>query len=210
MTGTWRAKLHADPKDDAITQTSFLVEDYVPERLDMTLKDWQGACSPWTRRRPSTATGRYLYGHRPPVSPSRATSSSAPRRRDVEGFPGFQFGQADETFTEPVRKPLENLPSTGEDGNADVAGHAAAAVTQDRTRRSRPTSSCRLREAGGRTIERAITLPVDLQKSRIGIKSAFTSNNLGEGEKASFDAVAARQRGQAADRRAQLAARPPR
>ncbi len=37
MTGTWRAKLHTDPKADALTQVSFLVEDYVPERLDMTL-----------------------------------------------------------------------------------------------------------------------------------------------------------------------------
>ena len=38
MTGTWRAKLHADPQSEAITQVSFLVEDFVPERLDLKLE----------------------------------------------------------------------------------------------------------------------------------------------------------------------------
>ena len=37
MTGTWRAKLHTDPKAEPIAQTSFLVEDFVPERLDLKL-----------------------------------------------------------------------------------------------------------------------------------------------------------------------------
>ena len=38
MTGTWRARLHADPAAPAIAQSAFLVEDFIPERLDMTLK----------------------------------------------------------------------------------------------------------------------------------------------------------------------------
>ena len=38
MTGTWRAKLHADPKATPITQVAFLVEDFVPERLDLKLE----------------------------------------------------------------------------------------------------------------------------------------------------------------------------
>src|SRR5690606_28707593 len=37
MTGTWRAQVHVDPKADPISQVAFLVEDFVPERLDMTL-----------------------------------------------------------------------------------------------------------------------------------------------------------------------------
>ena len=36
-TGTWRISVYADPKGTAIGSDSFLVEDYVPERLEFTL-----------------------------------------------------------------------------------------------------------------------------------------------------------------------------
>ena len=34
MTGTWKARLHVDPASPAIAEARFLVEDFVPERLD--------------------------------------------------------------------------------------------------------------------------------------------------------------------------------
>src|SRR5262249_24545589 len=46
MTGTWRAKVHADPKANPIAQASFLVEDFVPERLDLKLEPAVPALSP--------------------------------------------------------------------------------------------------------------------------------------------------------------------
>jgi uncharacterized protein YfaS (alpha-2-macroglobulin family) len=36
-TGTWRVEAFADPKAAAIGRASFLVEDYIPERLDFSL-----------------------------------------------------------------------------------------------------------------------------------------------------------------------------
>ncbi len=36
-TGTWHISVYADPKQQAIGEASFLVEDYVPERLDFTV-----------------------------------------------------------------------------------------------------------------------------------------------------------------------------
>ena len=38
MTGTWRAKVHTDPKAGPIAQAAFLVEDFVPERLELKLE----------------------------------------------------------------------------------------------------------------------------------------------------------------------------
>ena len=38
MTGTWRAKVHTDPKANPIAQAAFLVEDFVPERLELKLE----------------------------------------------------------------------------------------------------------------------------------------------------------------------------
>jgi hypothetical protein len=185
MTGTWRTKLHADPKDDAITQTTFMVEDYVPERLDMTLKEGKGVLAP-DETKTVSLSGRYLYG--PPAAGLAIEGDIVVRAssKDVEGFAGYKFGQSDETVS-PVRQPLENLPSTGDDGNVDVP-IALPAITKT-ARQLEADVILRLREAGGRTIERVITLPVNLGDPRIGIKSEFTSNNIGEGQKANFEAV---------------------
>ena len=45
----------------------------------------------------------------------------------------------------------------------------------------------RLAEAGGRAVERNITLPVVAAANMIGVKPLFSGRSLGEGETASFD-----------------------
>jgi uncharacterized protein YfaS (alpha-2-macroglobulin family) len=185
MTGTWRARLHADPNADAITQVSFLVEDYVPERLDLTLKDGAGKLAPEETKTIDVA-GRFLYG--PPaaglaVEGDIVVKASA---KDLDGFAGYRFGEADETVN-PVRQPLEEIAETDEQGNAALNVKLPAV-----TKTARPLEAnviVRLREAGGRTIERSITLPVNLGDARIGIKPLFDTSALGEGEKANFEVV---------------------
>ena len=185
MTGTWRARLHADPKSDALTQVSFLVEDFVPERLDLTLKDGAGTLAPDETKTIDVA-GRYLYG--PPAAGLVLEGDIVvrPSAKDLEGFAGYRFGQADESVS-PVRAPLDKLPLT------DDAGKAALAISLPAvTKTARPLEAnvmVRLREAGGRSIERAIVLPVSLGEARIGIKPLFDTSALGEGEKASFEIV---------------------
>ncbi len=185
MTGTWRAKLHADPNADAITQTSFLVEDYVPERLDLTLAEGTGRLAP-EETKTIDVTGRFLYG--PPAAGMAIEGDIIvkPSSKDLDGYAGYRFGEADETVS-PVRQPLENLPLTDEQGKAALAV-ALPAVTKT----AKPLEAniiVRLREAGGRTIERSITLPVNLDEPKIGIKPLFSTTALGEGEKANFEVV---------------------
>jgi len=185
MTGTWRAKLHADPKDDAITQVSFMVEDYVPERLDLTLKEGSGTLAPDETKK-IEVSGRYLYG--PPAAGLAIEGEIVVKAssKDIDGYAGYRFGDADETVS-PVRQPLEGLPVTGADGNAEIA-IALPAVTKT----ARPLEAdvtVRLREPGGRTIERAITLPVNLGEPRLGIKPLFESLSVKEGEKPAFEAI---------------------
>jgi hypothetical protein len=184
-TGTWRATLHADPKADALSQVSFMVEDYVPERLDLTLKEGTGTLAPNETKTVEVA-GRYLYG--PPAADLEVEGDIVVKAssKDLEGFAGYSFGQAEETVS-PVRQPLESLPSTDADGKASLAV-TLPAVTQT----ARPLEAdvvVRLRESGGRTIERTITLPVSLGEPRIGIKPGFESRDLGEGQKATFETV---------------------
>ena len=119
MTGTWRAKIHTDPKSAAIAQASFLVEDFVPERLDLKLEPAVQALSP---QEPGTIklAGRYLYG--PPANGLAVEGEIAVKlaKGDLPGFAGYKFGLADEQVA-PVRKPLEGLPATNAEGKADVA-----------------------------------------------------------------------------------------
>lgn len=185
MTGTWRVRVHTDPKAPAIAQASFLVEDFVPERLELKLEPAVTALSPEI---PGSVklSGRYLYG--PPAVGLAVEGEIAvkPMTRDVPGFPGYKFGAADEAFA-PIRKPIEGLPSTDTDGKADIQ-----VVLPALPRTSKPLEAdviLKLRESGGRTIERTVSLPVDMKTARIGVKPGFTNNQAPEDDIAHFDAI---------------------
>jgi len=194
MTGTWRAKLHADPDSDAITQVSFLVEDFVPERLDLKLEPPAAALAP-EETQIIKATGRYLYG--PPAEKLAIEGDIVIKAsgEDVAGYPGFQFGQADERV-ETVRKPLDTTTSTDSQGSADIA------VTLPQIpHTAKPLEAnviLRLREPGGRTIERSVTIPVDLREARIGIKPLFKGQELDDDQTAAFEVALLDGKGQRA------------
>jgi alpha-2-macroglobulin len=185
MTGTWRVRVHTDPKDSPIAQAAFLVEDFVPERLELKLETTAKALSPQGQSTIKVA-GRYLYG--PPAVGLSVEGEIAvrPSRQDVPGFAGFKFGLAEEQIT-PVRKPLENLPVTDADGKADILVELPAVP-----KTNRPLEAdviVRLRESGGRTIERTISLPVDMKTARIGIRPLFKGGQVEDGDTAAFEAV---------------------
>lgn len=185
MTGTWRIGLHSDPKAPSIAQAAFLVEDFVPERLDMTLEPAASALVP-EETQIVKASGRFLYG--PPAAGLALEGEIVvkPSTGDVTGFPGYRFGIADEVVN-PVRKPIETTAITDAEGKADVS-----VVLPPIPQTARPLEAnviIRLRESGGRTIERSVNLPVDTHQPRIGIKPLFANNTVSEGEAAAFEVV---------------------
>src|SRR4029079_8985396 len=105
MTGTWRLWLHTDPKAPAIAERAFLVEDFVPERLDMKLSANAPVLTPDESQR-INADGHYLYG--PPAAGLGLEGEVVVKasNRDVAGYAGYSFGQADE-LVNPARQPLE-------------------------------------------------------------------------------------------------------
>ena len=194
MTGTWRVKVHTDPKAAPIATSAFLVEDFVPERLELKLEATGAAllaAQPGTIR----LAGRYLYG--PPAAGLAVEGEISVRAstKDVPGFPGYKFGLADEQIS-PLRKPLEKLPATDEQGKADIAVDLPQIA-----KTSRPLQAdviLRLRESGGRSIERTVSLPVDMKVARIGIKPLFRDGQIGEGQTAAFEAILPKAAGRAA------------
>ncbi|HRD78301.1 MAG TPA: MG2 domain-containing protein, partial [Hyphomicrobiaceae bacterium] len=186
MTGTWRARIYTDPKAAAIAQLAFLVEDFVPERVELKLDADGVTLVPGGEERDIKVAGRYLYG--PPAAGLTIEGDIVvkPASGDLPGFPGFRFGNALEKVA-PVRSQLEDLPNTDESGNAVVAIKLPAVP-----KTVRPLEAdvmIRLREAGGRAIERKVTLPVLTGKPRVGIKGLFTGAGVDEGAPASFEAV---------------------
>ena len=175
-----------DPKRPAIGETTFMVEDYVPDRLEFDLAAPAGQI---IAEEPAeiTVDGRYLYGA-PASTLDLEGELVITAAKERPGFAGYQFGLADEEITTD-RQPIEDMPET------DDKGKASFAVSLDKmpatTRPLEAQVMVRMAEAGGRAVERKLTLPVMPTANMIGVKPMFSGRSLGEGETASFDVVLA-------------------
>src|SRR5580765_9074496 len=93
-TGTWRARAYTDPKGASVGETTFMVEDYIPERIEfeLTAKDKLIKAEVPVELK---VDGHFLYG---------APASGLSLEGDLlvapalgrPGFAGYQFGVADE------------------------------------------------------------------------------------------------------------------
>lgn len=187
QTGTWRARLHSDPTSAPIAQVSFLVEDFSPERLDMALTAPEGALHPEETKSIKIA-GKYLYG--PPAAGLGLEGDIIvkPSSNGLAGFDGYHFGLADEAIN-PVRQPLANLVNTSAEGTADVP--VVLPAIPDTARPLEAQVLLRLKEPGGRSIERSLNLPVLTARNRIGIKPLFNAQEIGgeTGKDAAFEVI---------------------
>ncbi|HEY4819500.1 MAG TPA: alpha-2-macroglobulin, partial [Xanthobacteraceae bacterium] len=175
-----------DPKRPPVGEATFMVEDYVPDRLEFELASKAKGMS---RSSPAEVTvdGRYLYGAPAGKLELEGEVVVAPAS-ERSGFARYQFGLADEEV-ETVRQPLVNLPDTDENGKARLA-----LTLEKQPATTRPLEAqviIRMAEPGGRAVERKLTLPVTPGGPMIGIKPLFSGRSLGEGENASFDVVLA-------------------
>src|SRR5205085_12621540 len=89
-TGTYRVRAYTDPKGPAVGATSFLVEDYVPDRLEFDLASPTGRIS---KSAPAEVTidGRFLYGAPAAALDLEGEMKIAPAA-SRPGFAGYQFG----------------------------------------------------------------------------------------------------------------------
>jgi uncharacterized protein YfaS (alpha-2-macroglobulin family) len=183
--GTWRVRAFTDPKGLAVGETTFMVEDYVPERLEFELsaKEKQIKADVPVELK---VDGHFLYGA--PASGLQLEGdmlvTSAAER---PGFAGYQFGVADEEATSNERTAIENLPETDAKGIATFP--VSLAKQPSSTRPLQAQFFIRMAEAGGRAVERKLELPVMPRAAMIGVKPLFGSRSVAEGDKAGFDIV---------------------
>lgn len=185
LSGTWRVDAYTDPKGSPVGSATFLVQDFQPERLDLALST--DATSLATGH-PATirVQADYLYG-----APGRDLALEGDLVvRPVSArpaFPGFRFGLEDDPAT-PVRRPLLDLPRTGADGTARLS--LALPRLDPATRPLEAEALIRVREPGGRAVERSLTLPVSAGGPFIGVKPLFSDGRAAEGAPAGFELIA--------------------
>jgi len=185
MAGTWRVTAHVDPAAPAIGETAFLVEDYVPQRMEMSLS---AGDAPVTANRPARIVleGRYLYGAPAAGLQVEGEVRLAPTRK-IDAQPGYVFGLAEDEAT-PMRAPLADLPRTDKQGRAEVT--APLPALPETSRPLKADITLRLREPGGRAISETVSVPVAGEDSHVGIKPLFDSGRVPESAEAGFEIVA--------------------
>jgi hypothetical protein len=183
-TGTWRVRAYTDPKRAPIGETTFMVEDYVPDRIEFDLTSNASSIS---AKAPAQASvdGHFLYGA--PASKlelsGQVTIAAAKER---PGFAGYAFGLADDEVTA-ARQELDDLPDTDAQGKASFSIKLDKVPTTSRPLEARVTVS--MAESGGRAVERKLTLPIASDAPMIGVKPAFSGRSLADGANADFDVV---------------------
>ncbi|QFT32931.1 hypothetical protein FIV00_20740 [Labrenzia sp. THAF82] len=181
--GIWSWEVFSDPKASALSQETFLVEDYQPERVDF---DLETSATAFSRTEPTEVSldAKFLYGS-PASGQALEGDIIVKPTRSLKAFPEYQFGLEDsEVYTQ-----RRSLPSGLK---TDAAGKLSFDVIlpelADTTQLYDGQLVARLVEAGGRYVERDLELSVALDGPRIGIKPAF-DGGVDEGGPADFTVI---------------------
>ncbi|EKE44985.1 Alpha-2-macroglobulin N-terminal domain family protein [Oceaniovalibus guishaninsula JLT2003] len=183
--GTWRLDIFADPGAPALAGTDLLVEDFVPERIDVDLTLPAGPLAP--RDRPVLEiAARHLFGGPAADLPVEAELRTSPVRT-LDAWPGYVFGRHD----------------AAADGRTDPLG-AARTDAQGRLTldfalpRDLPAGQpaealaiVRVAEGSGRPVERTLTRALLPEGPMIGIRPGF-DGTLPENADATFRVVGVR------------------
>jgi uncharacterized protein YfaS (alpha-2-macroglobulin family) len=185
MRGTWQVRVHTDPKEAAVASQMFLVEDFVPDRIEFDLAADRTEVAAGEAAN-VTVDGRYLYGA-PAAGLALEGEVTVSTVREWSRYKGYWFGLADEQEGEATRTPLANLPAVGEDGKATFP------VVVDQlpatTRLLNANVTVRMRETGGRAVERNLDIGVKPQGDLIGIAPQFDGESVPQGGSAGFKLI---------------------
>ncbi len=184
--GTWRIEAFSEDEFAPLASEPFLVEDFLPERIDFTLKTAEGP------QRLSDETeiaiaARYLFGAPGadlPVEGDYRVSGLS----ELPDYPGYQFG----TYDEPFATYFDTIAETGV---TDAEGNSVAYLTLPDLgpQANRPLTvryAIRVTEGSGRPVERTVERTLLPDVPVIGIKPGFDNGVAPQGAEAAFDLIA--------------------
>lgn len=184
--GTWRVLAFSDPKRPAIGEVTFLVEDYVAERLEILIEPKEKLIQSGANAEIDVDV-RYLYGAPgADLSISGEVTIRRAAQSAIPGFDGYTVGLSDE--------PVEAQKSEFEKTVTDESGKANLSIALSEPETNLPLEAeftISASETGGRAVTRSITLPIVPKGIAIGIKAGFAANEIGNGDTAKFGVILA-------------------
>ncbi len=182
--GSWSVSAYTDVKGESIGTASFLVEDYVPERLDVKLSP----AAPSIRIGEPAAINvdaRYLYGAAgADLAVGGEYTVQAADDTGIPALEGYTVGLVDEPF-ENVYNQITEGPQTDDQGKAVVTVELPD-ITAPRPLQA--TFNINVGESGGRAVTRQTVLPIAPKGILIGVKR--TDESQGGASSAKFDVIA--------------------
>jgi hypothetical protein len=177
--GVWRLEVFADLEANALVAKTFLVEDFLPERIDFAL---------------ALADGEIRLGDAPELSIDAKYLFGAPgadlaiegevllrAAKELEAFPGYVFGRHDQ--------PFDAVQDAIAGSRTDVNGKAVIALimpqVEDPRRPLEMRATVRVAEGSGRPVERRISRLLSPSSAMIGVKPLF-DEVVSEGSDARF------------------------
>ncbi|MET2825974.1 alpha-2-macroglobulin family protein [Mesorhizobium shangrilense] len=186
MRGTWTVAIHTDPKQPAVASQMFLVEDFVPDRIEFDLTaDKQEIARGETAN--VTVDGRFLYGA-PAAGLALEGELTLSTARNWDRFKGYVFGLADEQSAQPSVTPFTDLPVVGDNGKATFP--VSVDQMPSTTKLVNAKVTVRMRETGGRAVERSLNIGIRPQGHMVGIRPDFDGGEVPQGGVAKFSLIA--------------------
>lgn len=197
--GLWTMQLLADPDAPPIGSTSFRVEAFVPERLEVTAGPAPGPLVPGAPVE-IPVTARFLYGAPAAGLEGHAELRLAPDPEPFEAWRGWRFGLQEEPFVPDLL--TFDIPGTDADGRTTLSVGLPRAP--DSTRPLRAEVAISVAEPGGRENRARLTLPVRGTEKLIALRPAFEGEAVDANTEAAFDIAALSPAGNAIPARLRL------
>ncbi|MGU3575345.1 MG2 domain-containing protein [Brucellaceae bacterium C25G] len=192
MRGTWSVSLYTDPKQSAVSSQLFLVEDFVPDRIEFDLTSDKSELKTGETAELSV-DGRFLYGA-PAAGLALEGDVTVSSSRKWDRFQSYYFGLADEQEGGSSRTALDDLNNVDENGKAIIP--VAIDNLPSTSRLLKAHVNIRMRESGGRAVERSVDLTIQPETDMIGIKPDFSGDEVPQGGVAKFSLLASNATGE--------------
>jgi uncharacterized protein YfaS (alpha-2-macroglobulin family) len=165
--GVWRLEVLADPQAAPLTARTFLVEDFLPERIDFDLTLTNDSLR--LGDLPVLAVNaRYLFGA-PGADLAIEGEVLLRAASQIDGYPGYVFGPHDAPFA--ARMESFGGDRTEADGTALVSPLLPQAEAAPQPLEARFT--VRIAEGSGRPVERQLTRLLTPTSPMIGVRPLF-------------------------------------
>jgi uncharacterized protein YfaS (alpha-2-macroglobulin family) len=181
--GVWTLQVLADLEAAPLATKTFLVEDFLPERIDFTLTRDDTPLSLTGDLAQLLVEARYLFGA--PGADLQIEGEVLLRAASgLAAFPGYVFGRHDAPFSATM-EPIYADP-TDTEGKASIA--LSLPQVEDPGQPLEALIAVRVAEGSGRPVERRLTAEVQPVAPMIGVKPLF-DGVAGEGADARFQII---------------------